>query len=450
MHSRSFGNPEAFVSDHKGIIRRCGLKNFKKLLENNWAAYTMATCSAVLLFLFLSNLNSFLKTVESIEGLLSPIIIGAVLAYLLNPIVVFFEGKALGKIKKEKTRYTSSVLLAVVCFIAALSLFFLALIPSLVDSVSSLAANMGSYVSSSQDLLMELDQFAAGFKIDITELTDSISDALNNVMGNVPALLNRVLSASVNMGSALFNIGIGFILAVYFLMGKSGILKAIGTLRRAALTEETYEQHTAFLTRCHNILIRYIGCNILDAFIIGLINAVFMFLTGMAYVPLISLVVGVTNLLPTFGPIIGGVIGGFILVLINPMHALIFIIFTLILQTFDGYILKPKLFGESLGVSAVMILITIILGGKIFGVIGILLAIPFAAIMTFVYDEAILPGLERRKKLKEKMKRESLDDGETLPEGGSVTRKQQKEAVGADPADCEDAVQELPVTEKRS
>jgi hypothetical protein len=97
-----------------------------------------------------------------------------------------------------------------------------------------------------------------------------------------------------------------------------------------------------------------------------------------------------------------------------------------------------------------MILITIILGGKIFGVIGILLAIPFAAIMTFVYDEAILPGLERRKKLKEKMKRESLDDGETLPEGGSVTRKQQKEAVGADPADCEDAVQELPVTEKRS
>ncbi len=377
------------------------MKNFKKLLENNWAAYTLATCSAVLLFIFLTNFSSFLKIVETIEGLLSPIIIGAVLAYLLNPIVVFFEERALKKVKKDNARYNLSVLLAVLFFVAILVLFFLALIPSLVDSVSSLAYNMGSYVQSSQDLLVELDQFAAKYKVDITEITNSISQALNNVMGNVPAVLNRILSASVNMGSALFNIGIGFILAVYFLMGKSSILQAIEKLRRAALVEQTYEQHTAFLTRCHRILIRYIGCNLLDALIIGLINAVFMIVTGMAYVPLISLVVGVTNLLPTFGPIIGGVIGGFILVLINPMHALIFIAFTLVLQTFDGYILKPKLFGESLGVSAVMILITIILGGKIFGVIGILLAIPFAAIMTFVYDEAILPGLERRKMRKE-------------------------------------------------
>ena len=390
------------------------------MLENNWAAYSFATCSAVLLFLFLSNFSSFMNIIESVEGLLSPIIIGAVLAYLLNPIVGFFEGRALKKIKKEKTRYSCSVILAVLCFVAVLVLFFLALIPSLVDSASSLVSNMGSYVRSSQDMLMELDKFAARFKIDITELTDSISSALNSVMGNAPALLNSILSASVNMGSALFNIGIGFILAVYFMMGKSGILAAIDKLRRAVLAEETYEQHTAFFTRCHNILIRYIGCNILDALIIGLLNAIFMILTGMAYVPLISLVVGVTNLLPTFGPIIGGVIGGFILVLINPMHALIFIAFTMVLQTFDGYILKPKLFGESLGVSAVMILITIILGGKIFGVIGILLAIPFAAIMTFVYDEVILPGLEQRKKQKAETLREVSDSGEVSPGNGSA------------------------------
>ena len=119
------------------------------------------------------------------------------------------------------------------------------------------------------------------------------------------------------------------------------ILRAIEKLRRAALTEETYERHSTFLARCHRILIRYIGCNIFDAMIIGTINAVFMLLTGMEYIALISLVVGVTNLLPTFGPIIGGAIGAFILVLIDPMHALIFIVFTLVLQTFDGYILKP-------------------------------------------------------------------------------------------------------------
>ena len=408
------------------------MKKFKNMMENNWAAYTLATCSAVLLFIFLSNFSSFLNIVNSIEGLLFPIIIGAALAYLLNPIVVFFEERALKKIRKDSLRYNISVIFAVLFFVALLVLFFLALIPSLADSITSLAANMGSYVDSSQELLAELDQLAAKFRIDITEITDSISDALNSFLGNVPALLNRVLSASVNMGSALFNIGIGFILAVYFLMGKSGILRAIEKLRRAALTEELYEQHTAFLTRCHRILIRYIGCNVLDAAIIGMINAIFMLLTRMEYVALISLVVGVTNLLPTFGPIIGGAIGAFILVLIDPMHALIFIIFTLVLQTFDGYILKPKLFGESLGVSAVVILITIILGGKIFGVIGILLAIPFAAIMTFLYDEVFLPSLERKRNLREEKARELLSDGEVPHGSGTETQKQEKEEPASD------------------
>ena len=243
------------------------------------------------------------------------------------------------------------------------------------------------------------------------------------------------------MGSALFNIGIGFILAVYFMMGKSGILGAIDKLRRAAHTEEIYERNTVFLSRCHKILIRYIGCNILDAVIIGLINAVFMIVTGMPYVPLISLVVGVTNLLPTFGPIIGGAIGAFILVLIDPMHALIFIIFTMVLQTFDGYILKPKLFGESLGVSAVVILVTIILGGKIFGVIGILLAIPFAAIMTFLYDEAILPGLEKRKKQRAEMIREFLGEGEIPSRSGTEAQSQEGKNSGAAPTDPADAEQ---------
>ena len=114
-----------------------------------------------------------------------------------------------------------------------------------------------------------------------------------------------------------------------------------------------------------------------------------MSVAGMPYSILISLVVGITNLAPTFGPIVGGIIGGFILVLVNPFYALWFIIFTVILQTIDGYILKPKLFGGSLGVPGVWILISIIVGSRILGVAGILLAIPFAAIVDFIYHDLI-------------------------------------------------------------
>ena len=106
---------------------------------------------------------------------------------------------------------------------------------------------------------------------------------------------------------------------------------------------------------------------------------------------------GITNLAPTFGPIVGAVIGAFILVLVNPWYALWFLIFTIILQTIDGYILKPRLFGESLGVSALMVLISIIIGGRLFGVIGILFAIPFAAIIDFVWKDYVIKKLEERK-----------------------------------------------------
>ena len=123
-----------------------------------------------------------------------------------------------------------------------------------------------------------------------------------------------------------------------------------------------------------------------------------MAITQMQYVGLIAFVCGITNLSPSFGPVIGAVIGGFILLLVNPWHALMFLIFTGILQTLDGYVIKPKLFGDSLGVSGLLILISIVLFGNIFGIVGILLAIPLAAIFDFVYEEGILPLLEARRK----------------------------------------------------
>ena len=137
--------------------------------------------------------------------------------------------------------------------------------------------------------------------------------------------------------------------------------------------------------------------SLLDALIIGSANAVFMTVTGMPYVGLISVVVGVTNLIPNFGPIVGGAIGAFILILIKPMSALGFVIFCLLLQTVDGYILKPRLFSGSLGVSGLLILSSTIVLGNMFSVLGILLSIPTAAVLSFLYHDYLLPWLKKRK-----------------------------------------------------
>ena len=147
----------------------------------------------------------------------------------------------------------------------------------------------------------------------------------------------------------------------------------------------------------------------------GCINAIFMAIAGMQYIGLVSFIVAVANLLPTFGPIIGGVLGGFILLMVKPIHALMFIIFTIVLQFVDGYIIKPRLFGNTLGVSGLWILIAVIVAGEMFGVPGILLAIPGAAIIDRVYKENFLPMLERRRFRKDAAERvEKTTSGTSL------------------------------------
>ncbi|MCI6637735.1 MAG: AI-2E family transporter, partial [Lachnospiraceae bacterium] len=200
-----------------------------------------------------------------------------------------------------------------------------------------------------------------------------------------------------------------------------------------------------FWNHCNTIMIRYIVGELLDALIIGLSNFVFFLIVGLPYNLLISVVVGVTNLAPTFGPIVGGVVGAFILVLNNPWHALWFIIFTIILQTIDGYVIKPKLFGNTLGVSSVWILVCIIVGGRMFGVPGILLAIPFAAISDYVYNNYILVVLENRKSKRREKAQEHADangngcekarkenaDMEDMEDMADMARKEREEAVDA-------------------
>ena len=152
-----------------------------------------------------------------------------------------------------------------------------------------------------------------------------------------------------------------------------------------------------FVLHCDTILVSYLTQTIFDSLVVGVINAFFMLACRMQYIGLISVVVAATNLIPNFGPNIGMVVGGFVLLLVNPLHALIFVVFSLGLQFADGYILKPKLFANSLGVSGLLILIASIVLGYMFGIVGMLLAVPLAAIVSFLYKDYFLPSREQHR-----------------------------------------------------
>ncbi|SFB73394.1 AI-2E family transporter [Butyrivibrio sp. YAB3001] len=369
-----------------------------KWTKQKWVGYTIATCSAVILYMVISNLPSIISCFGSFYSFIKPVVSGIIVAYIFNPLARTFNDKVFKKLKNEKTRWKLSVACTLVVIILAVVLLFVALIPQLVDSVVTFANNVEGYVATLSQLLEGLGSSNAGsmLGVEISTLTNIGDKILNHVSNYFTNNMGSVVSTSANVGKGFFEAVIAFILAIYLLLDKDRLKKGVSRLAGLIMKPQTHENAALFLEKCDRILIRYISFDIVDGILVGIVNFFFMLIAGMPYSVLISVIVAITNLAPTFGPIVGAVIGGFILVLVNPLYALSFLIFTIVLQTVDGYILKPRLFGESLGVSPLMILVAIVLGGRLFGVSGILLAIPFAAIIDIVWRDFVLKKLEEK------------------------------------------------------
>ena len=321
---------------------------------------------------------------------------------LIDLLVVFFDTKAFKKIQQPKFRYALSVVVSITVVLLALGLFFWLVLPEMINSITHFMNNTQNYATNIEDKLKDLDKFAEnyGIHLNTTNWTANLKEQAEVMISDVSHNLNMAMDILRGVWNVALNIFIGLILSVYFIAGKKRLFRGIDKLRRAMLTDEQYKKHTDFLKRSNAIFSKYISFTILEAIGVGIANAIFMLIAGLPNVVLISVIVGFTNILPTFGPIVGCVMGSFVLVLEDPMYAVAFIIFTCILQTIDGYVVKPHLFGDSLGIPAVISLISIIIGGKLFGPIGILISIPFTAVMAILYHESLLPYLEKRKKMR--------------------------------------------------
>ena len=365
-----------------------------KLSEKPWYNGAVIACIGVAFYVLLSNLGTVLSSVRYFLGNFNSIVLGAIFAYLMNPLAKFFEKKVFRKMKRADIRWYLSVMLGVLT--ALLALLFLAgmLIPQLVQSISLFADNYDNYAST---LLKLIEGSPLKTILNVEKLQTLSNNALGSIADFVRSNAGRILSAAANSGKGIVSAVISAIVAIYILIDKLGVLCGFWRLMGIIFHEDTVDGFMRFTHRCDTILMRYLGQSLLESVIVGVVNAIFMFVCRMQYVGLISVIVAVTNLIPNFGPIIGGVIGAFVLLLVNPLHALMFIIFCFILQFVDGYILKPKLFSGSLGVSGLLILIAGIVLGNLFGVLGMLLSIPAAAILSFIYQDYFLPKQEMRR-----------------------------------------------------
>jgi len=384
------------------------MKFNKNWLDKRWVAYTVATCSAVVLFVILINLPGIFEGLSRLVDYFKPIILGGIIAYVMNPIMGFFERSVFYKMKNQTIRRGLSLVVAVLIVLAIIIFILVSIVPQIISNTAGFFNNFDSYANSLQKLVDSLAKNAAAVNMDISEFTNVSDTVIRYLTTSIPKNITNIISASMNVGKGVFNFVIALILAVYFLLGKERVRLGVKHFMRAFFSPRAYVETVGFLKTCNGILISYIIGDLFDALLVGAANFVFMTVTGMNYKILISVIVGITNLAPTFGPIAGAIVGGLILLFANPWHAVLFLIFTIILQTIDGYVLKPKLFGNTLGISSLWILIVLIVSGRMFGIIGILIAIPLAAILDFIYKDVVIRRIDSKwakKKREEVIKR---------------------------------------------
>lgn len=360
-----------------------------------WLRRALPLCVAVAVYVVLTHFPALFSILKTVLGFFSPVFLGCVIAYLVNPLAKLYRRKLLGKVQRERPGQICSNVLAYVTVLAILSLLLIILIPQLIDSVSLFTANLDSYLETIRSLFPALDSF--GSALHLQSLLDSREKLLSAAADALRNNADAILQVSAVAGKSLLQWFIGLFLSVYLLADKDR-LKANGKrLLHALLPPQRYEGTLTFVRRCDSILNRYVVFNLLDSLIIGGANAVFMAVMGIPYIGLVSFIVAITNLIPTFGPIIGGAACALLLCLVRLRYAVIFLVFTAVIQVCDAYIVKPKLFGNSLGVSSLWILAGIIVGGRMFGAVGVLLAIPAVAILDFLYADYLLPRLEQRR-----------------------------------------------------
>ncbi len=383
-------------------------ERFSKYEKNRWAGLTISLCVVVVFYMLVSHIGSMKDFFNSFFTITSTVIIGAVIAYTANPLACLIY-RNIEKKFKEKHKNRAWVLSAVISLTGILLIFvglIVLITPRLIENITAFARGLTGYINSLKQLVVdsELDE---KYKLSILGFVDEQTDLtalVSKMFGGNEITPGWFISFSAGIGSKAFGFMIGIILAYYFLCAKNKLIDTLGEFFYLVIPSAHYTNWKNICNRLNAIFSRFILCELIDALIVGVVNAVFMFATGMPYAVFCSVVVALTNLAPTFGPFVGAFIAAVILLLAKPDAVIIWLIFTLALQLIDGYVIKPRLFGSALNVPPFLVLVFLVVGGKIWGVPGVLLAIPLAAILTYIYSEIIVPWLKDRKKVKDEAK----------------------------------------------
>ncbi|MGN1031524.1 MAG: AI-2E family transporter [Butyricicoccaceae bacterium] len=384
---------------------------FKKYVYAGLTALSVLAIS-LLLFFFLQNLELFRTGVGTILHILTPVIYGAVIAYVLSPVYnrlrsqlqSLFARRSCGLTPKaERTSSALAILLSILIMLALIAGLLAMIIPELVRSVANLMDSFSmsdGFISFSEIVhrVVNNDEMEVELMKLYVQFEQNVQDFIQNyITPYVQNIFDYLSVGLLNTVNFLKNFIIGIIIAVYLLASKEQFAAQATKLLYCAAGPRVGNAIMDNLRYTHQMFGGFIMGKLLDSAIIGVICCIGLSLIpGMPYVMLISVVIGVTNIIPFFGPFIGAIPSAILILLTSPIHAVYFIIFILVLQQFDGNILGPKILGQSTGLSSFWVLFSILVFGGLFGFVGMIIGVPIMAVLLHLLTDGVNRLLTRR------------------------------------------------------
>lgn len=379
------------------------MKNDKFHKYLYWGATVFVVLALVVVLIFLLINEASVKALFGlISSILMPIIYGAVLAYLLTPVFNWVRGmvdKGLEKtVKTVKTRkriarataMMASILMLVVIVFGLISMLIPQLISSLVGIVEAMPTSVRNLQLWLEQMLVDNPELEAMvmpyYDTGVIYLQDWVSKV---VVPNLSNIIGGLSMGVYNMLIALKNVLIGVIVMVYLLNMKEKLITQAKMIVYSAFPLKVANKVVEEVRYTHKVFGGFIIGKLVDSLIIGLMCFVLLSLMNMPYVLLVSVIIGVTNVIPFFGPFIGAVPAAFLILLVSPIKCLYFIGFIFLLQQFDGNVLGPKILGDTTGISSFWVLFSILLFGGLFGFIGMIIGVPTFAVLYRLFTELV-------------------------------------------------------------
>lgn len=366
---------------------------------NTIATYAFLVAASIMLFyVALNQMEIITDKVSGILYIFKPFIIGFSIAYLCNFILKFFENKVFRYklFDKLKSKRGLGILFTYITVLIGLALFMYFVVPQLMDSIVGLINDIPTYVNNLNELITNTLQ-----KFDIEQqyydlAMENINQFINYIIKIASDFLPVVAGVLSTVASSVWNIILGIIISIYLLIEKEKFYGISKKITYALASRERAERILELTHRSNETFGKFISGKILDSAIIAVLTFVILTIFNIPYTLLISTIIGITNIIPFFGPFIGAIPSAIIILFVSPVKALTFIIIILVIQQIDGNIIGPKILGDSIGISAFWILFSILIAGKLLGFIGMVLGVPLFAVIYSIIKEVIERRLARK------------------------------------------------------